>query len=218
MRPSSALVLLALLTACGGEDPVPPPDPLPDHVALRGGLAGKTVTFGPELAEVFLTVKGPLAPDATKQVFATGQLLPFGYALAGTYTAAGALKVDGGSYFLKATTASGVLRGTYTGPSGSGQVLLASSVISVFCGTTTGPEAGSLLAVQTADGKVYGVVVATTSGNVYVLQGKRTGDALQMNAKDLSFSGTVTDNHSVAGTVNETGSWSASTDGCDTTG
>src|SRR5262245_27245687 len=125
MRLLPALLLLAFAAACGDDVVEKQPPPKPEDARLHGGFVG--VTRAPatvELGEIFLTLKGPLAPDATGEVTTIGTLMPYGYSLAGTYAEDGKLHVDGGSYVVDATTSGDVLRGTYDAPSTSGAVVL----------------------------------------------------------------------------------------------
>lgn len=229
MRLARALVLLPLLAACGDDETEPPPEEPAGNARVHGGIVGlreqgEGMDPVPELGEVLLTIQGPLVPDAKETVYATGQLLVGSLVapLAGQYDTTGKLTVDGADYFLTATTAGNVLRGTYQGPGSEGQVLLVRSQVFTFCGTfEAGVEAGGILVVQAADRTLTGVLASTKTGLMVSLTGKRTGDTVELSSTDadaFSLTGTVVSNQSVTdGSLSFRrggGVWSASTGDC----
>jgi hypothetical protein len=199
---TSALLLLPLLAACGGDDGAPAQKEPPGKARLHGVLAGEVnmgegVAPGPEIGEAFVTLEGPLVPDATEKVTGKGTLTvgPVVAPLAGTYDTSGLLTVDGADYFLTANTDGDVLRGTYRGPASTGQLLLVRAGAAAFCGTFTGGEHGPLAWVEAADSSLHGTLTSLrlSSSFTLALEGKRTGDTIELHGgENFSITGTIT--------------------------
>ncbi len=195
-----SFVLIQGVIACGGNSYLP-------NSSYQGTVAGNTGFTA--------VITLPVNTDYSSENV-TGVLDPAGGGesinLVGSLTTTGALTASGGGYTFTGTATSGVLLGTFTGPSSTtgGFTALDSTenTITTYCGTFTGTSSGTWN-METSSGHTAAATAASASSST-LYSGSVSGNSITLSSTSgSSATGTISGN-TVNGTWTATGGASGS--------
>jgi len=204
-----AFISVQGIIACGGDNSYLPNSSYQGTVAGNDGFT----------AVITLPVNTDFSSENV-----TGVLDPTGSGesinLVGSLTTTGALTASGGGYTFTGTAASGVLLGTFTGPSSTtgGFTALDSTqnTITTYCGTFTGTSSGTWN-METSSGHTAAATAASASSTT-LYSGSLSGSSVSLSSSTGSTAtGTVSGNTITGtwtGTGGASGTFTATTANC----